>query len=397
MPSSKQSILKDAFFSSQSEAREKKDLSPNIYNNIISNNNQLLAIQATTETLTLTLCQNSKTNYLKCEDCGQTYHMQIGCNKRTCIPCQAKRKIRLFKKYEPIIAQWQNNEEKQIQFLMLTHKNVHDIEIYEKSRRGKKLRDGGKEEIIKYSSRYVEKCDKQLKAFQKRLSRQGYLADYGFVNKEMTWTKENGYHYHNHVLFYGKKLDENNLRLMWKDVTGDSYVIGLKNVADFNDNKHSLNYLLKYVTTIEEHNEGIEAYYNSTKGVRYFNTFGKKYGKEMQPKKQKIICQECGGKIKILFTSQPKNSIDMDFKKIRRQQRTQMFEKKMSSEDINQKLNENILIRNKEENLFSKIKDVIDEDYNIDLIENVLDDEDIKYLLNVGRIYEQKSGTYRSI
>lgn len=291
----------------------------NIYNNTITN---ILDNKGITDTNEIVkekpVCENRKIIYLKCQDCGSGYQFGIGCDSRTCEPCQAKRRQKLFMKYKNVISGWVNGkDDKFIRFMTLTFKNVDNLDIYVK-------KEGKRGSVFR--SKYIERCDLNLRAFKTRLVRAGVVSDYGFVNKECTWSKEKGFHYHFHILSYGSKfdnegvlVDNNYISALWLEVTKTSFITKLDDIIpvkdDFKDNKHALHYLLKYVAKVEESNQGLEEYFKATKGTRYFNTFGMKYGKSDMPVFEKSVCQECGGKLEI-FKGILKDAKDIDYKKM---------------------------------------------------------------------------------
>jgi len=216
------------------------------------------------------ICEESKERYAICSDCQAVYQITTTCHKRTCQACQSKRAKSLFVKYVPIVQYWIPDEDMKIQFLTVTIKNQTDI-----------------------SKAWIESMDHKLELFLRRLRSKGQIFEYGFINKECTHSEKNGYHYHYHILFYGSTInlkdDKFNLSKIWKDITKDSYIVKL--YSDFKDGTHSLRYLLKYVCKTQETTPGMQKYYDATKGMKYFRTFGVNYKHNLVKEKSYLLTE----------------------------------------------------------------------------------------------------------
>jgi hypothetical protein len=193
-----------------------------------------------------------------CGSCGTPRIVIKKCGKRSCIYCRDKgvtitlaRKGLLRKKPEGI------------RFMTLTLKTLPDMNR--------------------------ETLDFVRDKFRKLIRRKGwkkYVCG-GLYVIEITKVKE-GFHYHFHILYQGKYFPYGELQYLWKQVTGQSYIIWLSALKDASN---AFSYLLDYVTKCEVGNISKEEYDSTFKGVKLVQFFGS--WTKIHGIKTKCKCKNC--------------------------------------------------------------------------------------------------------
>jgi uncharacterized CHY-type Zn-finger protein len=360
--------------------------------------------------------------FLICSSCDSLFNMQISacgnCGSRFCASCQRRRSGRLHGKYKNCLERYVKNPIPgyRVQFWTFTFKNTDVI-----------------------SREWLDKRDKQFVKFWNRLRMRGFKAKYGFRAKECTYHADRGFHYHYHVLFYGPAVNLKdskwNVSLLWKEATGDSFMV--KVIDTFDDARKGLSYILKYVCKTRESNEGLIEYFRIRSGSRDFNTFGedftrKKKGSEssnveVNPEvKLPFECPTCGGSFRKsgrFTTAWRRDDVTARFhvedarpfpsyraRLILHKYRygTGVFlsqtilsnpcglERTISSREQSP-TNPTLSGILRSDKLISRIDYLFDQEYNADVIEAVLGPDDVAYLLRIGVLYSPRPGRYERL
>lgn len=260
-------------------------------------------------------CGQHSCQIVKTCDCGVSLiDCKHSCNLRTCSNCSLKRKRRIRKQYLPFLQDFHPNKTDFYYFLTISPKNYDSF-------------DEGLEHISKSFSKFV-----RLKYVKDRVKAGLYVIETKNTGK--------GWHVHLHAIVYGRWLDnrlrgkclECNQNLIKKDpltmkfycanskcnsqsvvVKDDSKVVSLFKKSSGRDCNihiqrqssvaHSLNYMLKYISSSKEDFTDVKSYsqylFYSYKR-RLISSFGLFY-KHKPSKKLIHVCVHCQKNISFCY------------------------------------------------------------------------------------------------
>lgn len=125
----------------------------------------------------------------------------------------------------------------------------------------------------------VDQIDRLYSCFGRFRHRKKILGSIrgGIAFLELTINRTTGlWHPHLHVLFEGSYLDKTLASITWKDVTGDSFIVDIRQIRSA---RHAAGYVAKYASkglaasVLNSHPHLVEAI-KALRGRRVFNTFG---------------------------------------------------------------------------------------------------------------------------
>jgi len=204
--------------------------------------------------------------WFRCNRCGNAVKGFITCKKRTCLVCARTRSFQFIEIYLPIILcfQWPS-------FLTLTLRVKPDKDV--------------KIEV-----------DRIIASFRKLRKRKVWDVKRGIFSIEIVKKRDWGWFVHLHALVDSKWIDQAALSDVWRNITGDSYVVDIRRVGN---PKLGLREVLKYQTKIWELNEEDKEFVEKTfRHKRFINSFGIK--KPENPNFKKMKCKICGGNLEIM-------------------------------------------------------------------------------------------------
>jgi hypothetical protein len=217
-----------------------------------------------------------------CKHCTavHAYVALARCGDRTCTECRVKDFYRLYNAYAPQMTQLGKHG---LKLVTLTQKNRESLEGAVDD-----LREAWKK--LRRRTPYNE-------------SWQGGLYAVEAVNKGRGW------HVHLHVLVEGGYVSQGLLARDWQELTGDSWIVDIREVDALYGLKYTLKYLKK-APTISGH---VDEYNEVLKGTRLVQAWGSWYG-EVQVKEEedtpKLVCAVCGHSEWMVILQQPEMSLE---------------------------------------------------------------------------------------
>ncbi len=210
---------------------------------------------------------------------------------------------------------------------------------------------------------------KNFNSFVKRMQRAGFSFDKGIIVIETT-EKGKGFHLHLHILYDGFYLPQQMISDIWYDITKTSDIVDIRQPRN---TEQVLRYLSKYISKGCSINstESLVDYFQATKHVRMFRTFGKNF-KVVKVAYHKI-CPEC-------------KSQEWYFMCIGRIEDDLIREIIIPAQH-------NLL--SSDEEILEKVKDVINKPKNIDDVLDRLSSQELEHLLKVGAIFQTRHDEYR--
>lgn len=144
-----------------------------------------------------------------------------------------------------------------------------------------------------------DQVDRIVASFRKLRRRKVWNGKRGIFSIEIV-KKEKGFWYvHLHTLIDSKWMDQKALSSVWREITGDSFVVYIKRIWNRKSSIEStLREVLKYQTKIWELDEGDKEFVENTfKHRRFVNSFG--IEKPEKPKFKGMKCKVCGGDLEL--------------------------------------------------------------------------------------------------
>jgi len=195
-----------------------------------------------------------------CHACGADLDLPIRCRVRLCPLCNIDRARHFIADHLDQIEQIREPK-----LLTLTFKSPPFI---------------SKEVIARYQTAFTKlrRAELWTKAVQG-----------GASALEFTFTPQ-GWHPHFHALLDAHYISQSRLSALWKTITGDSFVVYIQAADRYN----AITEVAKYITKgaqFYEQRHLVMQYLATTKGKRFFTTFGSLYRRttpEPQPNKKKI-------------------------------------------------------------------------------------------------------------
>lgn len=195
---------------------------------------------------------------LYCGHCGHALKIRLSCGSRVCPTCRKKWFGYHFKALSKIVGTWTV-----IHSLTLTIRNIPD------------------REFGRYNVKEIRDYFSQLRSRFKQI-------EGGFYVVQAT-NSGSGWHLHLHVLFDGKFVPQSAISAAWKEITGGSYIVYLKDVKTPDK---AIRYLLSDFSGRPRIRQSDEGIYDSVfKGSRLVQPFGKYRTVKL---KVPFKCPDCG-------------------------------------------------------------------------------------------------------
>ena len=203
---------------------------------------------------------------LKCSVCGEVYPVLLNCGNRLCPICNKRRFAVLFNRHKDFLQSFAPGVIKKIEF---TLKNDDDLErMLER----------------------LEVCWRKLLAYGKK--HWGWRG--GFISIQTT-NKGNGWHVHGHAFIEGDFVAQDEFSKVWLAITGDSYVVWIREVLD---PANEFGYLVRYILKTDEVLPEFQVEYNRVfKGRRLLRSFGTWFNRMTKPNDDAehwFVCPKCG-------------------------------------------------------------------------------------------------------
>ena len=217
-----------------------------------------------------------------CKNCTAVheYVALARCGDRTCTECRQRDYYRLYNAYAPQIKQLGKHG---LKLVTLTQKNRESLE--------------GAVEDVRAAWKKLRRRSPYNEVWQ------GGLYAVEAVNKGRGW------HVHLHVLVEGGYVAQRLLARDWQELTGDSWIVDIREVDAIYGLKYTLKYLKKAPTVLghaEEYNEVL-------KGTRLVQAWGSWYG-EVRAKEDeeapKLVCAVCGHSEWIVILQRPEMPLE---------------------------------------------------------------------------------------
>ena len=148
---------------------------------------------------------------LYCSHCGLEHKVQLSCGSRVCPKCRRKWFGYHFNALMQLVQTWPV-----VHSMTLTIRNIPDSE---------------------FSRQHV----KELRNYFTKLRARFRAKIYGGFYVVQATNQGNGWHLHLHIIFDGKFIKKDRLVAAWKDITGGSYIVDIKQVRD---HSKAIRYLL---------------------------------------------------------------------------------------------------------------------------------------------------------
>lgn len=174
------------------------------------------------------------------------------CKKLFCPDCASERAVRLSRQTEAKIAEVMKTTPGRLCFLTLTMKNAATFE-------------GGLARLKKSFANF-----KRGKAFRQHVK--GYFGGYDYTFNPKT----NDFHVHLHlIILRGKFWDQSDISDTWREVTGDSFIVDIREVKHLHRGvKELCKYVVKTVDLLKMSDEKLREVVMMKKGTRMFVSGG---------------------------------------------------------------------------------------------------------------------------
>ena len=204
---------------------------------------------------------------LKCQCCGFLYDVLVSCGDRLCPVCAARRYGVLLNRYKDFFAGRQAGE---CRFITLTLINESDLGAMHARLRWCVLK------LIEYGKKHW-----------------GWLG--GVIGYQAT-NEGKGWHDHAHLIVAGGNyVPQEELSLVWKSITGDSFIVGIRFVLD---PLADLGYILGYVLSTSKVWDCFKDEYNKVfKGRRLLQSWGTWFNRMAlgeDAAENEFACPNCG-------------------------------------------------------------------------------------------------------
>jgi hypothetical protein len=206
--------------------------------------------------------------HIGCEPGCSFIPVKKKCGIRICPVCSDYRFKRMYAKYMPLAFNF-----KSAFFLTLTLRGHRSLSRFQKRK------------LDHYLTVLMRRY---RRATKKRTALVNFYIRALEINK-----KRDGYYYHYHIIYDGKKIKKSELQKAWFDITGDSYIVHIDKIKEVDD---VINYILKYVTKSSAIPIPIEDY-KYFHNVRYIAVCGLRFPKHPKYRRE---CKKCSSPIKFL-------------------------------------------------------------------------------------------------
>jgi hypothetical protein len=168
----------------------------------------------------------------------------------------------------------------------------------------------------------LEGCVEDLREAWKKLRRHSPYKDIwqGGLYAVEAINKGRGWHVHLHVLVEGGYVSQRRLARDWQELTGDSFIVDIREVEALYGLKYTLKYLKKSPTVAGHRDE----YNEVLKGTRLVQAWGSWYGEvraSEEKEEPKLVCAVCGRSEWIVIITK----IDMPLEEYRAQREVCAF------------------------------------------------------------------------
>jgi len=200
-----------------------------------------------------------------CEHDGFKRKILIGCGRRSCPICRKRWYGQHFETLRALVAGWEHPR-----FITLTLKNIPDEEFAAR----------GREHVL-----FARLCFSKLRRKVPRI-------EGGFYAIEIT-NHGKGFHLHLHVVYDGGYIEKQALKAAWSEITGDSFIVDVKDVYDA---RGAVNYLLKDLLKAPKiRPEDIAVFDQVFAGSHMIQPFGPRGKTKYKIARVPVRCPLCGG------------------------------------------------------------------------------------------------------
>ena len=192
---------------------------------------------------------------LECPSCGGRHLLPYSCGHKACGRCAGVQRWRKVEKLWPLVKAF-----KDPRFLTLTFKSKHHLTPEWRRSQFKALRSFLKNRWVK-----------------ERIGGGVWAWEVTYNQRLKMW------HPHFHILFDGAFMKQGDIRRIWKEITGDSFIVDIRPITGEGEDAKlgGLRETVKYITkavAFAEDEVLLEEFLTATKGMRRIGLFGKAQG-----------------------------------------------------------------------------------------------------------------------